>query len=227
MFWLLWICALWIVKNFGKLLLLLQELVRAQRLALITTVSANTTREVVAMAIPCSSCCFYMFLLRRYRRRAKTEASPSPAFQRISSTPATFRGRIYKVRAAQVPVNWFWHVLALLSDENPSCFWVHSASSLEFPSQILIDHESLGGVTIPNCLNLRQWINIIIVVYSDELPCRSARCLAQLRLDASWCRRCLCPTLQAFPPFARRPPLGSVSAVSHWLAGKFAGNHRS
>ena len=164
MFWLLWICALWIVKNFplawaiwsfGKLLLLLQELVRAQRLALITTVSANTTREVVAMAIPCSSCCFYMFLLRRYRRRAKTEASPSPAFQRISSTPATFRGRIYKVRAAQVPVNWFWHVLALLSDENPSCFWVHSASSLEFPSQILIDHESLGGVTIPNCLNLR------------------------------------------------------------------------
>ena len=93
-------------------ILLLQELVRAQRLALITTVSANTTREVVAMAIPCSSCCFYMFLLRRDRRRAKTEASPSPAFQRISSTPATFRGRIYKVRAAQVPVNWFWHVLA-------------------------------------------------------------------------------------------------------------------
>lgn len=27
------------------------------------------------------------------------EASPSPAFQRISSTPATFRGRIYKVPA--------------------------------------------------------------------------------------------------------------------------------
>lgn len=136
-------------------ILRLQELVRAQCLALITTVSANTTREVVAMAIPCSSCCFYMFLLRRYRRCAKTEASPSPAFQRISSTPATFRGRIYKVRAAQVPVNWFWHVLALLSDENPSFFWVHSASSLEFPSQILIDHESFGGVTIPNCLNLR------------------------------------------------------------------------